>query len=356
MRRTLFVLASVTLLGLTGVRAAGPSSVDITWLSVSNIHLEIGDVRVLIDGYITRIPITALHGGGGGYAFSKTLFAPDFPSITRVLNALGGPGSIDLLLTGHSHFDHSFDTGAWSRMTGARIIGSQTTCLQAQAQDVPRTRCTAVFGGERIALAEGVTMYVVRWNHSGSHERNPEQHDPVELTLVPLRDPDTGGLRPGVAEDFPNGGGNRGYLFVIDGADGRFSIFFQNSGSVSDLEMPMVVDGEHYGAPLENLRAAMRAANLERVDLWIGAGGRAIAERVVPVIKPGVYLPVHWDGFETPFWSGVTKPYNDPGQDQYLREHGAVVMVPRQYADKWRLDRRGVHPVANNSMQRALGF
>jgi hypothetical protein len=66
-------------------------------------------------------------------------------------------------------------------------------------------------------------MRVVRWNLSGDHASNPEQHDPVELTAVPHPDTATSGLRAGVAEDFPNGGGNRGFLFVVDGPQGRFS-------------------------------------------------------------------------------------------------------------------------------------
>ena len=48
------------------------------------------------------------------------------------------------ILLGHSHWDHSFDTATWSKLTGARIIGSRTTCLQAQAQGVPAERCRAV--------------------------------------------------------------------------------------------------------------------------------------------------------------------------------------------------------------------
>ena len=48
---------------------------------------------------------------------------------------------MNLLLTGHSHWDHSFDTATWSKLTGARIIGSKTTCLQAQAESVPVERC-----------------------------------------------------------------------------------------------------------------------------------------------------------------------------------------------------------------------
>ena len=100
----------------------------------------------------------------------------------------------------------------------------------------------------------------------------------------------------GVAEDFPNGGGNRAYLFTVDSPDGRFSWFFQNSASAVDLRVPIVVDGRNYGAPIDNLAAAMKAAGLDTIDLWIGTGGRAVAALVLPVIKPRVYLPVHWDG------------------------------------------------------------
>ena len=74
-------------------------------------------------------------------------------------------------------------------------------------------------------------MRIVRWNHSGDSAVNPEQHNPEELGSVPRPDPATGGLRAGVAEDFPNGGGNRGFLFSVDAPDGRFSWFFQNSAS-----------------------------------------------------------------------------------------------------------------------------
>ena len=75
-----------------------------------------------------------------------------------MLTALGGPSRISLLLTGHSHFDHSFDTATWSRLTNAPIIGSKTTCLQAQAAGLPQTRCREVLGGERIDIAAGVWM------------------------------------------------------------------------------------------------------------------------------------------------------------------------------------------------------
>jgi len=338
------------------IRAAAPSHVDITWMSISNIYYDFGTTHVLTDGYITRVPQTAFFGGGGGLAQTRQTFTPDVEAVTRVLTALGGPSSINVLLTGHSHFDHSFDTATWSKLTGARIYGSKTTCLQAQAEKLPANRCMAVDGGEKVALAEGVTMRVVRWNHSGDPATNPEQHNPVELEKVPAPDPQTGGLHAGVAEDFPNGGGNRGFLFVVDGPDGRFSWFFQNSASAVDLHVPIVVGGRNFGAPIDNLKAALKDAGLESVDLWIGSGGAQVAALVLPVLKPKAFLPVHWDGLWRPFKDGVPGPYADPAVQALLTRAGVELISPAQYMDKWRLDHSGIRRVDNAIVKRALGF
>jgi L-ascorbate metabolism protein UlaG (beta-lactamase superfamily) len=349
--------AAVTAVALVAtLRAAGPDHVDLTWMSISNVYYELGGLRILTDGYITRLPQDAFFGGGGGLGRTRRPFVPDVGAVRRVLDAIGGPRSVTLLLTGHSHFDHSFDTATWSRLTGARIIGSETTCLQAEAQAIPPARCTVVSGGERLTLAEGVAVRVVRWNHSGDPAVNPEQHDPVELRAAPRPDPATGGLRAGVAEDFPNGGGNRAYLFVVDGPDGRFSWFYQNSASAVDLQAPIVVDGHDYGAPLANLRSALLAERLDSVDLWIGTGGLPVARLVVPVLKPRAYLPVHWDGLWGAFLAGVPQPYADAALEPFLEASGVRLVKPAQYFDKWRLDRNGVRAVPNDEEKRALGF
>ena len=350
------VVVLVALLLIRPVRAAGPAYVDLTWLSMSNIYYELGTLRILTDGYITRLPQDAFFGGGGGLATTRQAFKPDVDAVTRVLGALGGPASVNLLLTGHSHFDHSFDTATWAQLTGARIVGSKTTCFQAMAERLPADRCTAVYGGEKVALADGVTLRVVRWNHSGDAATNPEQHNPVELETVPRPNPQTGGLRGGVAEDFPNGGGNRAFLFVVDGPTGRFSWFYQNSASAVDLDVPIVVGGTDYGAPIDNLKAALKAEGLASVDLWIGTGGRSIAQLVLPVIKPKAYLPVHWDGLWGAFQAGVPRPYSDPALEEFLAKSGVDLIKPSQYLDKWRLDRTSVRPVPNDVAKKALGF
>jgi L-ascorbate metabolism protein UlaG (beta-lactamase superfamily) len=327
-----------------------------TWMSIANVYYEIGSLRVLADGYFTRLPQRAFFGGGGGLGQTRESFVPDVKAVTRVFDVLGGRSSVNVLLTGHSHFDHSFDTATWSTLTGARIIGSKTTCFQAMAERVPASRCTPIYGGETIALTSGVTMRVVRWNHSGDPAVNPEQHNPVELEAPPRPDPKTGGLRAGVAEDFPNGGGTRAFLFVVDGPDGRFSWLYQNSGSAVDLDVPIVVGRTNYGAPIENLKAALVAAGLDGVDLWIGTGGLPLAKLVVPVLKPRAYLPIHWDGLWGVFEAGAPQPYSDPPLEEFLRSSSVTLVKPVQYFDKWRLDRKGVRPLANDAIKKALGF
>jgi len=338
------------------LHAAAPDHVDLTWMSITNMYFEVGEKRILADGYFTRIPQENFFGGGGGYKNTHTPYLSDTQAVTRVMNALGGKQAINLLLTGHSHFDHSFDTATWSKLTHASIIGSTTTCLQAQAEGVPPSRCTRVNGGEKIALSKNLTMYVIRWNHSGNSKDNPEQHNPVELSEPPHPDIQTGGLLAGVAEDFPNGGGGRAYLFVVDGKGGRFSWLFTDSAGFADINESIVIDGVNYGAPLENLRAAMKAAGVEAIDLWIATGGVPVAQLVLPIAKPRAYLPVHWDGLWYPFLKGVPYEWTDPALESLLKEQGVTLVRPLQYMDKWRLDPTGIRAVANDKVKKSLGF
>jgi L-ascorbate metabolism protein UlaG (beta-lactamase superfamily) len=355
-RRATFILIALIALGAFGPAfPAKTSHVDMTWMSISNMYYEINGAGILTDGYFTRIPQAAFYGGGGGLANTRMAYKPDVDSVTRVLSALGGKEHIQLLLTGHSHFDHSFDTATWSKLTGARIVGSHTTCLQVVAQGIPAGRCHSVDGGEKINIADGVTMRVVRWNHSGDTATNPEQHNPVELTALPRLEAD-GGLHAGVAEDFPNGGGTRAFLFTVEGTQGRVSWFYQNSGSAADLKVPIVIDGKNYGAPIENLKTAMKDAGLQSVDLWIGTGGAPMAKLVLGVLKPKTYLPVHWDGLYGAFDAGVRRPYADPPLEEYLATSGVQLIKPAQYMDKWRLDTAGFRSIENTAVKHALGF
>ncbi len=109
--------AAIAAASIASAMAAGPDHVDITWMSITNMHYQMGALGVVTDGYITRIPEAQFHGGGGGYAYTRTPWKPDVAAVSRVLEAIGGRDKVNLLLTGHSHWDHSFDTATWSKLT-----------------------------------------------------------------------------------------------------------------------------------------------------------------------------------------------------------------------------------------------
>lgn len=362
------LVAVATLLAVSfGVRAhndrhddRGPADIEFTWMSIANWYFKIGDMRILMDGYISRVPgppffVPSTQFPNDMYATTLGPRTVEVGSILRVLAAMPEHGRLDYLLAGHSHFDHSWDTPTWSKLTGAPIIGGLSTCYQAQTQGVRNRQCKVVNGGEAIKLGKGVTMRVVRFNHSGN-DTNPIQHFARELSGPPTPDPVTGGLRAGVGEDYPNGGGGRAFLFTVDSAGKRLSFFIQNSASAFDLDKDIVVDGVNYGAPLENLKKAMADAGLQSVDVWIGTGGLAIAQLIVPVIHPKVYIPSHWDGLFNNFWTGMPFPYKDDNLKAYLDGQSIALMPETQYFDKYRLDASGVTRVDNHSIKHKLGF
>lgn len=347
--------------GTLGRRAAhaasrGPHVIRLSWLSIANWLIEVGSTRVLIDGYITRLPGPPFFfGGGGGFMSTQGPALPDFESVGRVFDAINGK-TITHLFTGHSHWDHSWDTAVWAKLTGAPVIGSVSTAYQCIAQGVPAAQCQVVVGGEVLDLGNGLTCRVIRTNHSGNNS-NLEQHAPVELAGPPTPDPVTGGLRAGVAEDFPNGGGTRAFLFTVDNPAGPVSVMYTGSLSNFDLHVPIVVDGVDYGAPDANMAAAMDDAGLGSVDVWIAGGGNvAVGSLVLPIINPKAVLPNHWDGLFNPFWPGMPFPYSNPTFEALLAQQGVTLVKPQQYMDLFHLDESGLRPRRNHDVKQKLGF
>jgi hypothetical protein len=352
-----------------------PDGVLLTWMSVTNWLFEVGNTRIVTDGYITRIPEKAFSGLGFATA---TPTQPDVSAIQRLIAGLGASGKIGYILTGHSHFDHSFDTAVWAKLTGARIIGSRSTCLQAVAQGIPSSQCTTVEGGEVLPLGEHAAVRVVRWNHSGdvSTPAGRVLYTPLELMKSPSVASTADGLRPGTLQDFPNGGGARAYLFTVTTTEGLVSWFYSNTGNADTFLHPATVDEGFFqtqGLPLDNLvlapqqtspqdnlRAALTAAGLDHVGLWIGYSDRRLGEVVCSVLRPQAHIPQHWDGLFSPFFAGLPFSYTTvAGTDAlaaFLKTQGVTLLPPQQYMDKFALTAKGATPVANDGIKAALGF
>jgi hypothetical protein len=78
-------------------RTGAPGHIVLTWMSVTNWLFEVGDTRIVTDGYITRIPPASFSGPSFATGVPSQ---PDELAIRRVLDALGESGHIDFILTG----------------------------------------------------------------------------------------------------------------------------------------------------------------------------------------------------------------------------------------------------------------
>lgn len=347
----LALLMAFPLLGPVGGKAR-PDAARLTWLSVTGWLLEAGDTRILLDGYLTRIDRSLVAADGSSLGTAVT----DTAELRRLLvPALPGLQA-DWILVGHGHWDHAFDVPALARLTGARIAGARTVCHQAVALGIDTARCTAVEGGEAVAAGPDVRVRVVRWHHSGdaSSASGRRLRAPLELRSPPTVDPETGGLRPGFLDDYPNGGGARGYLITVTTATGPVTLFWSNTGNPDAWDTPVPTDSTYLhaaGVDLSNLEfavadrptrdglaAALRDEGVDRVDLWIGFGGAAHVRQVAETLRPRAFIPHHWDDFWSSMDHGPGATFDPATLAPILDPLGTRITVPAMYYERFRLD------------------
>src|SRR5690606_8957149 len=112
-------------------------------------HITDGEVVVLVDPYISRLPSSrfrGVHWTHTGYVEDSPGSAPVIEPDTAAIDAR--VRRADLILVAHSHHDHALDAPYIARRTGARIVGTETTARLARAAGVPDSQVIAVRGGE----------------------------------------------------------------------------------------------------------------------------------------------------------------------------------------------------------------
>jgi L-ascorbate metabolism protein UlaG (beta-lactamase superfamily) len=118
-----------------------PATLD--WLGCATFRLKVGKLVIFLDAYMDRVPSAPDVGMG----------------IEDIHEA-------DWILVGHSHFDHVYGAERIAARTGATIIGSYETVRIMHAQGIPEEQLIAVAGGEKIRLADDVTVDVYPSQHS----------------------------------------------------------------------------------------------------------------------------------------------------------------------------------------------
>jgi L-ascorbate metabolism protein UlaG (beta-lactamase superfamily) len=239
--------------------------VKITWLGTAAHAISTETTTVLVDPYVSRHRIRRL--------LTRTI-APDDAAIDRWI-----PKKVDAILCGHSHFDHLLDAPRIAQRTGAKLVGSATTCAFARAHGVADTQLVEIPPeGARVTVGDIGIRFV------------PSKHGRIALGRVPF---------PGVVTRPPRLPA-RMWHYKMGGAFGivmnAAGVRIYHNGS-ADL-----VDAELEG---------------ERADvLLVGLAGRQATrdylERLVSALSPELIVPTHHDAFFAPLEAGF---HTIPGMD-----------------------------------------
>ncbi len=366
------------LLGLLVVLARAPAAsgqepvVDFTWLSNAGWLVEAGETTLLLDGAITRLDGPRPDGTNVATLLWPPA-EPDSGSVRRVHDALRPAHGIDVILVGHGHSDHSFDTAVWTRLTGATVIGPRSVCYQTFAQGLPEAACDIVEGGEVRELGPLLRVRVVRWHHSGASDDPLGRlvQTPLELREVPTPDPVTGALRPSGVQDFPNGGGSRAFLFTYGEPGRAIRWFVSDTGNPATFDTPAVGrEGwfSELGIPMDNLRivtedastrehleAALAAEGIDGVALWIGYWPPRHVAQVIPILRPRAFIPNHWLG-QVFILDGLPRPLENPTLSEVLERAGVELLVQPEFGARYRLDATGVREIPSDDLRARLGI
>lgn len=320
--------------------ANAPESARMTWFGITNWHYQVGTTGVLLDGEVVN-------------AGSR----PDAAKVRKAFDALvkSGTGAdartIDVILLGHVHPDHSVQLPEWARQTGKKVYAPPAACATlVGTYGIPAAQCVGLKGGEVIQLNEFAAVRAVRWVHSVD------------------------------CDEFSNGTGGPetfGFLFTMRTRTGKvLSWFSSDSGAGGpDLTTPRVVTTVEngvtktttYGSPIDNLGAALKDAGLSTFEVWQGGPESRMvyqARTVVPKYGVKVFMPHHLNsraasGQSFSLEYGMHYPYSLDDQPK-LRDFLVSVNVPQiyptNYFDAWTYGDDGVKQISNTAMKATYGL
>jgi len=314
----------VCLLGL--LLAAAPvhaGGVSLSWLGVAHLVMETPAGNALLDAYVSRPPFSSVGPNAEGLARYQ-----------RIVDALKVRRPIRWIFVGHSHFDHAIDVGPLALETGAQVIGSRTTCFVAEATGLPPERCTAVAGGETLALGR-LEVRVARIPHTAPASIGRF----AELSAPPAN-----------VAGAPNGGA-LAFLFQLKTKKGATKLAWAWTNSMAPIRSDDG-SGVDFGAAWRDF-----AGGIERPSAWFAPGfGAPTAAPYLDVLRPRSFVPLHWDGLSTPIEAGVEGSFASPELDAALAARDATLVVPEQYLDGFKLTKRGAKRLENRRAKKALGI
>jgi L-ascorbate metabolism protein UlaG (beta-lactamase superfamily) len=237
--------------------------VRVTYLGVATLLVDDGETALMTDGFFSRPGIVEV-------AFGRV--APDPAVIARSL-ARVGVRRLAAVIPVHSHYDHAMDSPEVARLTGALLVGSESTANVGRGWNLPENQIRVVAHGEAMTFGRFRVTFLA------------SRHVPTLFTGGTIDAP----LRPPVRASAYREGTS--WVLLVE-HDGRSLVIAGSAGFVPGL------------------LAGRRA---ETVFLGVGGLGQQDQaymgrywDEIVGTVGATRVFPIHWDDF--------TKPLDEPFQ------------------------------------------
>jgi len=236
------------------------SSVRITFFGVSTILFDDRKTQILIDGFFSRPSMVK--------ALTSSI-ASDTSLIADVIQQYGINRLNGIFVT-HSHYDHGFDAGHVSKMTGAKLYGSNSTLNIGRGAGVPESQLQLYEPNIDLQLGH-FGVRVVPSKHSPG---NALKDDEVEIG-APLK-------QPASWKAYTEGGS---YDFLIT----------HHGKKIYVKPSPNFISGA-----LDSLSADVLLIGIPTISKHGPDWRDQFYKENVTALEPSVVIPIHWDDFFNP--------------------------------------------------------
>ncbi|NER16065.1 MBL fold metallo-hydrolase [Spongiivirga citrea] len=276
-RHKLFALLSAIIFCLSLSTHAQTNPIKLKYLGTAGWEITDGDITVLIDPYISRFKL----GTGPG-------ISPDDKRATVKRSDIAVSDTItidslitkaDFILVHHSHFDHLADVPYIAKKTGAKVVGTETTCNILRGYGIPNEQLYPVKGGEDYQF-DNFSVKVIPTLHSALNQKHYiDNRVYTEVPETPLK----------VSE-------------FIEGGSLMFLARFSNH-QVLTMGSMNFIERELLGIKPDILLAGVNRSQL---------GLYKYNERLLAITNyPKVIIPTHWDNFRLPYGFSQKKGVED---------------------------------------------
>lgn len=232
----------------------GKDEISFQWLGTTGFKIRKGDFVLLIDPYLTRVPVESLF------------LAPLVPDTKLLEEKIP---QADYIFVTDSHFDHFMDVPPIALRTGAKVVGSATAAKLLRLFKVPESQIIEVKGGETLR-AGPFTVKAALAEHGRILFIPPFYGDIARESRPPLYVWEYANLD------------NRCYHFTTDG----FS-FFATSGTGLDEKV------------MREFKADLAMVNVTALP-------EGYIRKLISLTSPQVVFPTHYDNYFEPYARGVT--------------------------------------------------